>query len=265
MDNNDVISDEVVHCLDVFGVLHRSPQFCPKKSLDAVVSEVTPIVGEVSPSSSPTRRSRGDSTVLPKTSPFLKRSLKRALLTPRVQPERNAGMDLNSTDGETVHLVDNGSNRSSSSSSKVSALDYMTRNFPGRSNEIKQLLYLLEQPSDSAPPVFVYGPSATGKTSVVREAMRVLRRPHAYVSCRSSHTPRLMFESILNQLVDHVRSASVNFGSAWKCESLIDFTKRLPGACAQALSRKASQDKMLRSLRKNRVPRRRLEIYVLRR
>jgi origin recognition complex subunit 5 len=117
-------------------------------------------------------------------------------------------------------------------------------------NEINQLLNLLGRPCDPVPPVFVYGPAATGKTSIVREAIRVLRRPHAYVSCRSSHTPRLMFESILNQLLGHVRSASNNYSSARKCERVIDFTKHLPGACAQALSRKSSQDKRLRSGRK---------------
>ena len=117
-------------------------------------------------------------------------------------------------------------------------------------NEINQLLNLLGRPCDPMPPVFVYGPAATGKTSIVREAFRVLRRPHAYVSCRSSHTPRLMFESILNQLLGHVRSASNNYSSARKCEGLIDFTKHLPGACAQALSHKSSHDKRLRSVRK---------------
>lgn len=117
-------------------------------------------------------------------------------------------------------------------------------------NEINQLLNLLGRPCDPVPPVFVYGPAATGKTSILREAMRVLRRPHAYVSCRSSHTPRLMFESILNQLLGHVRSVSNKYSSSRKCERLIDFTKHLPGACAQALSRKSSHDKRLRSAQK---------------
>ena len=114
-------------------------------------------------------------------------------------------------------------------------------------NEINQLLNVLGRPCDPIPPVFVHGPAATGKTSIVREAMRVLRRPHAYASCRSSHTPRLMFESILNQLLGHVRSASNHYASARKCERLIDFTKHLPGACAQAL---ACKEKRLRSIRK---------------
>lgn len=112
-------------------------------------------------------------------------------------------------------------------------------------NEINQLLNLLGRPCDPVPPVFVYGPTATGKTSIVHEAIRVLRRPHAYVSYRSSHIPRLMFE-----LLGHVRSASNNYSSARKCESLIDFAKHLPEACAQALSRKRALDKRLRSITK---------------
>lgn len=117
-------------------------------------------------------------------------------------------------------------------------------------NEIEQLLNLLGRPCDLVPPVFVHGPTATGKTSVVCEAMRVLRLPHAYVSCRSCHTSQLMYESILNQLVGQVRSATNNYSSARKCENLNDFAKHLPEACAQALSRKIALEKRLRSIRK---------------
>ena len=110
-------------------------------------------------------------------------------------------------------------------------------------NEISELLNLLGRPDDPVPPLFVYGPAATGKTSIVREAMRVLKRPHAYVTCRSSHSPRLLFESILNQLQGHVRSMANNYSSVRRCEKVLDFTKQLPGACEQALSRKTKQSK----------------------
>lgn len=102
---------------------------------------------------------------------------------------------------------------------------------------------LLGRPDDPVPPLFVYGPAATGKTSIVREAVRVLKRPHAYVTCRSSHSPRLLFESILNQLQGHVRSLANNYSSVRRCEKVLDFTKQLPGACEQALSRKTKQSK----------------------
>jgi len=136
-------------------------------------------------------------------------------------------------------------------SSNESILHYMTQIFPGRRNEISELLNLLGRPDDPVPPLFVYGPAATGKTSIVREAVRVLNRPHAYVTCRSSHSPRLLFESILNQLQGHVRSLANNYSSVRRCEKVLDFTKQLPGACEQALSRKTKQSKRKHSSTKS--------------
>lgn len=235
--DGDGVPEQGVHCLDIYGALHRAPPFSPKKSLNAVVAEGTP------------SKSAARDAVQPNTSPFLKRSLRRALLTSPARP--GAEGEPNAAESQALDGAGNESPQfKSCRSARASTLDYMTQIFPGRRNEINQLLNLLGRPCDPVPPVFVYGPAATGKTSIVREAIRVLRRPHAYVSCRSSHTPRLMFESILNQLLGHVRSASNNYSSARKCERVIDFTKHLPGACAQALSRKSSQDKRLRSGRK---------------
>ncbi|KAJ2269666.1 Origin recognition complex subunit 5, partial [Coemansia sp. RSA 371] len=41
--------------------------------------------------------------------------------------------------------------------------------FPGREEQIEQITALLGEPCDPTPPcIFVYGSSATGKTSVIR-------------------------------------------------------------------------------------------------
>jgi len=133
MDSGD-ISKEAIHCLDIFGALHRAPPFSPKKSLAAVVSEVNPSNGGASPSSP--RRSPRDAAVQPKASPFLNRSLRRALLTSPARQERNAAegrIPPNSTDSEALHLIDNGGSQlGSSRSTRASTLDYMSHIFPGR-------------------------------------------------------------------------------------------------------------------------------------
>ncbi|KAL2642334.1 hypothetical protein R1flu_009921 [Riccia fluitans] len=103
--------------------------------------------------------------------------------------------------------------------------------FPGRRDQVDDLLCILGEPSDIFPPVLVYGSPATGKTSIVREALSLLGRPHAYVSCRSCHSPRLVFESVLNQILGHVRSRENNYTSARKCEKLTDFVTHLVDAC----------------------------------
>lgn len=132
MDNGE-ISDQAVHCLDIFGTLHRAPPFSPKKSLATVVSEVIPSKSSGASPSSP-KRSSLDSAVQPKAaSPFLNRSLRRALLT---SPARNVavgGRPLNSTDSEVLQPIDNGGPQfESSRSTRASTLDYMTQIFPGR-------------------------------------------------------------------------------------------------------------------------------------
>lgn len=123
--------------------------------------------------------------------------------------------------------------------------------FLARSGEIKQLLGLLGEPCDPLFPLFVYGGASTGKTSILLEIFRQIKRPFAYTSCRSSHTPRILFESILNQLFGHVRGSANNFGSAKKCDKLSDFIGFLADACFSAISAKeGSMGKALPSLHK---------------
>jgi hypothetical protein len=240
-------SDRAIRCLNIYGAFNCAPPFSPERSLATVVSEVIP-------------SNTGDSCAQSKAWPFVKRSLRRTQLNSFVWPDRHAadgGTPLKSVAGESVRLIDSRSGQvERSCRTKLPTLDFLAQILPGRRNEIEQLLNLLGRPCDPVPPVFVYGPTATGKTSVVCEAMRVLRRPHAYVSCRSCHTSQLMYESILNQLVGQVRSATNNYSSSRKCDSLIDFAKHLPEACAQALSRKIALDKRLRSIMKDRASQR---------
>ncbi|KAL3684601.1 hypothetical protein R1sor_002623 [Riccia sorocarpa] len=108
---------------------------------------------------------------------------------------------------------------------------FLSNRFPGRKDQVDDLLCILGEPTDIFPPVLVYGSPATGKTSIVREVLSLLGRPHAYVSCRSCHSPRLIFESVLNQILGHVRSRENNYSSARKCDKLTDFVTHMVGAC----------------------------------
>jgi hypothetical protein len=108
--------------------------------------------------------------------------------------------------------------------------------FPSRNQEIKQILSLIGEPSDPLLPLFIYGGASTGKTSILLETFKQLKRPFAYTSCRSSHSPRILFESILNQLYGHVRTSENGFCSAKKCDKLGDFLSFLPDACLSAIA-----------------------------
>ncbi|MCO5605838.1 hypothetical protein L7F22_060022 [Adiantum nelumboides] len=116
---------------------------------------------------------------------------------------------------------------------------HLVDHFPARTSEIIQLLGLLGEPCDLMFPLFVYGGASTGKTSILLEIFRQMKRPFAYTSCRSSHTPRILFESILNQLHRHVRSPSNKFSSLKKCDKFSDFVGLLTDACSLAAFEKA--------------------------
>jgi hypothetical protein len=119
-----------VHCLDIYGALHRAPPFSPKKSLNAVVAEGTP------------SKSAARDAVQPKTSPFLNRSLRRALLTSPARPDRNgAEGEPNAAESQALDGAGNGSPQfKSCRSARASTLDYMTQIFPGR-RSVSLLLY----------------------------------------------------------------------------------------------------------------------------
>lgn len=110
--------------------------------------------------------------------------------------------------------------------------------FPGRQTQIKELISLIGGPRDFMTPLLVYGGPSTGKTSVVLDIFKRLNRPFAYASCRSCFNPRLLFESILNQLMSHRRTKANNYSSAKRCEKIADFVAYLGEACIQSIEKK---------------------------
>ena len=69
--------------------------------------------------------------------------------------------------------------------------------WPGRREQISQLLGLIGEPHDHAMPMFVHGPPVTGKTSIVRDVLGTLGRPFAYTSLVDSHGPRLLLDALV--------------------------------------------------------------------
>ncbi|KAJ2782951.1 hypothetical protein H4R18_001967 [Coemansia javaensis] len=106
-------------------------------------------------------------------------------------------------------------------------VERLGQRFPGRREQIEQLVELLGAADEPAPGcVFVYGPSATGKTAVVRalfgEYGREGRR-HAVVSGVECFTVRLLFERVLNAWAGHVPTAAGRYGNYARCDTVVDF------------------------------------------
>ncbi|KAJ2160725.1 hypothetical protein GGF46_002026 [Coemansia sp. RSA 552] len=103
--------------------------------------------------------------------------------------------------------------------------------FPGRDEQIGELLSFLGEPKDPSPPcIFVYGPTATGKTSIVRELFAeydATGERYAIVNGVECFAPRLLFERVLNSWAGHRPSVDNRFANYARCDSLVDFVNNV--------------------------------------
>ncbi|CAN4125651.1 unnamed protein product [Withania somnifera] len=101
---------------------------------------------------------------------------------------------------------------------------------PGRRAQIMELLNLLGPLDSPMFPLFIYGGASTGKTSSILQIFKHLKRPFVYSSCITCYSPRILFESVLNQLLLHRRDESNRYSSAKRCERPSDFVNFLQDA-----------------------------------
>ncbi|CAN8230005.1 unnamed protein product [Cochlearia groenlandica] len=114
-------------------------------------------------------------------------------------------------------------------------LDAILTDFPGRRSQILDLIRLIGPLDSPTLPILIYGGASTGKTSVVLQVFKHLNRPFVYTSSRTCYNPRLLFESILNQLLLHKKSSSNGFVSAKRCDKPSDFVNLLREALSHVI------------------------------
>ncbi|CAH9096657.1 unnamed protein product [Cuscuta europaea] len=95
--------------------------------------------------------------------------------------------------------------------------DELMSTLPGRQAQINELLRLLGPLNSPMYPLFLYGGASVGKTSTVLQTFKHLKRPFVYGSCITCYSPRVLFESVLNQLFLHTRTESNGYSSAKRC------------------------------------------------
>ncbi|XP_060218591.1 origin of replication complex subunit 5 isoform X1 [Lycium barbarum] len=110
------------------------------------------------------------------------------------------------------------------------SLDDLISSLPGRRSQIIELLHLLGPLDSPMFPVFIYGGASTGKTSTILQIFKNLKRPFVYCSCITCYSPRILFESVLNQLLLHRKNESNRYSSAKRCERPSDFVNLLQEA-----------------------------------
>ncbi|GER45237.1 origin recognition complex 5 subunit, partial [Striga asiatica] len=115
------------------------------------------------------------------------------------------------------------------------SLEDVISSFPGRRKQIHELIRCLGPLNSPMLPLFVYGGASTGKTSIVLSTFKHLKRPFVYCSCITCYSPRILFESLLNQLLLHVKNESNGYSSAKRCEKPSDFVNLLREALGTLL------------------------------
>nr|XP_023884304.1 origin of replication complex subunit 5 [Quercus suber]XP_023884305.1 origin of replication complex subunit 5 [Quercus suber] len=116
------------------------------------------------------------------------------------------------------------------------SLNDLLSSFPGRRIQILELVRLLGASNSPMLPLFIYGGASSGKTSIVLQMFRHLNRPFVYSSCRTCYSPRILFESVLNQLLLHRKDAANGYSSAKRCERPSDFVNFLREALSNVIN-----------------------------
>ncbi|WOG89167.1 hypothetical protein DCAR_0208403 [Daucus carota subsp. sativus] len=114
--------------------------------------------------------------------------------------------------------------------------DDLFSSLPGRRGVILELIRLLGPLNSKMIPLFLYGGISTGKTTTVLQIFRHLKRPFVYVSCRTCYSPRILFETILNQLLLHRKNEGNGYSSAKRCEKPADFVNHLRDALVNVIN-----------------------------
>ncbi|GMY23677.1 origin of replication complex subunit 5 [Fagus crenata] len=116
------------------------------------------------------------------------------------------------------------------------SLNDLLSSFPGRRIQILELVRLLGTSNSPMLPLFMYGGASSGKTSIILQMFRHLNCPFVYSSCRSCYSPRILFESVLNQLLLHRKNAANGYSSAKRCERPSDFVNFLREALSNVIN-----------------------------
>ncbi|XP_078428608.1 origin recognition complex protein 5 isoform X2 [Wolffia australiana] len=124
-------------------------------------------------------------------------------------------------------------NKSYLSRDESNSLDNLLSCIPGRKSQVLELLQLIGPSNSPMLPLFVYGGPSTGKTSVVIQVLRHLKRPYVYSSFCSCFCPKILFDHIFNQLSLLANNVKKDLTGARSCEKASDFVSSLKEVLTQ--------------------------------
>ncbi|GLT79703.1 hypothetical protein SLA2020_511820 [Shorea laevis] len=87
----------------------------------------------------------------------------------------------------------------------------------------------------SVPYLYLWRRFYTGKTSIILQLFKHLNRPFVCSSCITCYNARILFETVLNQLLLHKKSAGNGYSSANCCDKPYDFVNFLRKALVNVI------------------------------
>lgn len=105
--------------------------------------------------------------------------------------------------------------------------DELIRLFPGRDKQITQLWNYLGHKNEPFPNcIYIYGGSGTGKTAITKKFLELHEINHAFINLIECYSPKILYESILNQLTGFKIDPTKGQPFA-KCDNMMDFVSCL--------------------------------------
>lgn len=121
-------------------------------------------------------------------------------------------------------------------------MEIVSCSYPCRAELIRRLFVDInlgrEHPCALPASVYIYGDHGTGKTAVLTEFLAQLPHRIVTIDCVECFTPKIIYETILNELFEHRLTAATNFASYARCDNgrdFVDALHALPTNCGYVL------------------------------
>ncbi|KAI0522915.1 hypothetical protein KFK09_005304 [Dendrobium nobile] len=103
------------------------------------------------------------------------------------------------------------------------SLATLISSIPGRKKQILEILRLVGSLNSPMFLLLIYGGTSNGKTISILQIFRYLNRPFVYAGFRTCYSPRILFDSVLRQLLLHARNPIKGNSGTKRCEKLSEF------------------------------------------
>ncbi|XP_020579046.1 origin of replication complex subunit 1 [Phalaenopsis equestris] len=103
------------------------------------------------------------------------------------------------------------------------SLETLFSSLPGRKPQILEILQLVGPLNSPMFPLLIYGGTSNGKSISILQTFRYLNRPFVYAGFRTCYSPRILFDSVLRQLLLYGSNLGKGNCGSKRCEKPSEF------------------------------------------